>query len=31
MKQPTVIAPTILSAEFARLGDDTRAVLDAGA
>ncbi|NNJ63950.1 MAG: ribulose-phosphate 3-epimerase, partial [Xanthomonadales bacterium] len=31
MKQPTVIAPSILSADFARLGDDTRAVLDAGA
>lgn len=31
MKQSTVIAPSILSADFARLGDDTRAVLDAGA
>ncbi len=31
MKQPLVIAPSILSADFARLGDDTRAVLDAGA
>ena len=25
------IAPSILSADFARLGDDVRAVLDAGA
>ena len=31
MTQPLVIAPSILSADFARLGDDTRAVLDAGA
>ena len=31
MKQPTVIAPSILSADFARLGDDLRDVLDAGA
>ena len=31
MKQPTVIAPSILSADFARLGDDVRNVLDAGA
>ena len=31
MKQPLVIAPSILSADFARLGQDTRAVLDAGA
>ena len=31
MKQPMVIAPSILSADFARLGEDTRAVLDAGA
>jgi ribulose-phosphate 3-epimerase len=31
MKQPIVIAPSILSADFARLGEDTRAVLDAGA
>jgi len=31
MKQPPVIAPSILSADFARLGEDTRAVLDAGA
>lgn len=31
MKQPLVIAPSILSADFARLGDDTRAALDAGA
>ncbi len=31
MKQPLVIAPSILSADFARLGQDTRAALDAGA
>lgn len=31
MKQPYVIAPSILSADFARLGEDTQAVLDAGA
>lgn len=31
MKQSTVIAPSILSADFACLGDDTQAVLDAGA
>jgi ribulose-phosphate 3-epimerase len=31
MTQPLVIAPSILSADFARLGDDTRAALDAGA
>jgi ribulose-phosphate 3-epimerase len=31
MKQETVIAPSILSADFARLGEDTQAVLDAGA
>ena len=31
MKQPTVISPSILSADFARLGEDVRAVLDAGA
>ena len=31
MKQSSVIAPSILSADFARLGDDTKAVLDAGA
>ncbi|MEM7542580.1 MAG: ribulose-phosphate 3-epimerase [Pseudomonadota bacterium] len=31
MKQPTIIAPSILSADFARLGEDTQAVLDAGA
>ncbi len=31
MKQPPVIAPSILSADFARLGEDTQAVLDAGA
>ena len=31
MKQSTVIAPSILSADFARLGHDVRDVLDAGA
>ena len=31
MKQSTVIAPSILSADFARLGWDVRNVLDAGA
>ncbi len=31
MKNPLVIAPSILSADFARLGEDVRAVLDAGA
>ena len=31
MKQSTVIAPSILSADFARLGDDVRDVLAAGA
>ncbi|MDX2427791.1 MAG: ribulose-phosphate 3-epimerase [Xanthomonadales bacterium] len=31
MKQHSVISPSILSADFARLGEDTRAVLDAGA
>jgi ribulose-phosphate 3-epimerase len=31
MKQNNVISPSILSADFARLGEDTRAVLDAGA
>lgn len=31
MKQDVVIAPSILSADFARLGEDTQAVLDAGA
>jgi ribulose-phosphate 3-epimerase len=31
MRQTTVIAPSILSADFARLGEDTQAVLDAGA
>ena len=31
MKQPGIIAPSILSADFARLGEDTRAVLAAGA
>ncbi len=31
MKQAPVIAPSILSADFARLGEDTQAVLDAGA
>ena len=30
-KQSPVIAPSILSADFARLGEDTRKVLDAGA
>lgn len=29
--QPDLIAPSILSADFARLGEDTQAVLDAGA
>lgn len=31
MKQSTVIAPSILSADFARLGEEVRAVLEAGA
>ncbi len=31
MKYSTVIAPSILSADFARLGEDTQAVLEAGA
>ena len=31
MKQPPIIAPSILSADFARLGDDVRRVLEAGA
>jgi len=31
MQQPLVIAPSILSADFARLGPDVQAVLDAGA
>jgi ribulose-phosphate 3-epimerase len=31
MKQATVIAPSILSADFARLGDEVNKVLDAGA
>jgi ribulose-phosphate 3-epimerase len=31
MKQSSIISPSILSADFARLGDDTQAVLDAGA
>jgi len=31
MQQKPVIAPSILSADFARLGEDTQAVLDAGA
>ena len=31
MKQQSVISPSILSADFARLGEDTQAVLDAGA
>jgi len=30
MKQPTVIAPSILSADFARLGQDVEDVLAAG-
>ena len=28
--RPFLIAPSILSADFARLGDDVKAVLDAG-
>ena len=31
MKQSTVIAPSILSADFARLGEEVKAVLEAGA
>jgi ribulose-phosphate 3-epimerase len=31
MKQSNVISPSILSADFARLGEDTQTVLDAGA
>ncbi len=31
MKQSSVISPSILSADFARLGEETQAVLDAGA
>ena len=31
MKQSTVISPSILSADFARLGEDVEKVLDAGA
>ena len=31
MKHSSIISPSILSADFARLGDDTKAVLDAGA
>jgi len=31
MKQPIVIAPSILSADFARLGDEVNQVLDSGA
>ena len=31
MRQSSVISPSILSADFARLGEDTKAVLDAGA
>ena len=31
MKQTSVIAPSILSADFARLGEDVKAVLEAGA
>ena len=30
MKQNSIISPSILSADFARLGEDTQAVLDAG-
>ena len=31
MKAPAVIAPSLLAADFARLGEETRAVIDAGA
>ena len=31
MKQSNIISPSILSADFARLGEDTQAVLEAGA
>ncbi len=31
MARPTLIAPSLLSADFARLGDEVRAVIDAGA
>ena len=31
MKQSSIISPSILSADFARLGEDTQAVLDSGA
>jgi len=31
MKQSSIISPSILSADFSRLGEDTQAVLDAGA
>ncbi len=31
MKQSSIISPSFLSADFARLGEDTQAVLDAGA
>ncbi|MFN3235197.1 MAG: ribulose-phosphate 3-epimerase [Gammaproteobacteria bacterium] len=31
MKQPTWIAPSLLSADFARFGEDAQSVLDAGA
>ena len=31
MKQSTIIAPSILSADFARLGEEVSAVLEAGA
>lgn len=31
MKQPIIIAPSILSADFARLGEEVDAVIDAGA
>ncbi len=30
-QQPFLIAPSILSADLARLGDDVKAVLEAGA
>jgi len=30
MQQPVRIAPSILSADFARLGDEVRAILAAG-
>ena len=30
MQKPTRIAPSILSADFARLGEETRAIIEAG-